>query len=126
MPRYEFRCRTCASTFEVDRPMSAASDPAPCPTGHDDTVKLLNTVGLGGKARTAQPTGTPRAMASPPGRRWRRRLLRRGLLQLAVPASARVTRRRLCVESRHRFGPTPVRLTTPTLPTVTWPGSLCR
>ena len=67
MPRYEFRCRTCASTFEVDRPMSAASDPAPCPTGHDDTVKLLNTVGLGGKARTAQPTGTPRAMASPPG-----------------------------------------------------------
>jgi putative FmdB family regulatory protein len=67
MPRYEFRCRTCASTFEVDRPMSAASDPAPGPTGHDDTVKLLNTVGLGGKARTAQPTGTPRAMASPPG-----------------------------------------------------------
>ncbi|MEJ2862366.1 FmdB family zinc ribbon protein [Actinomycetospora flava] len=55
MPRYEFRCRTCASTFEVDRPMSAASDPADCPGGHGDTVKLLTTVGLGGMARTASP-----------------------------------------------------------------------
>jgi putative FmdB family regulatory protein len=63
MPRYEFRCRTCASTFEVDRPMQASGEPADCPAGHDDTVKLLNTVGLGGKARTAMPTGTPRAMA---------------------------------------------------------------
>ncbi|GAA4772646.1 hypothetical protein GCM10023200_01220 [Actinomycetospora chlora] len=62
MPRYEFRCRTCASTFEVDRPMSAASDPADCPAGHHDTVKLLTTVGLGGRARTAQPAGPP-AMA---------------------------------------------------------------
>ncbi|MDD7966769.1 FmdB family zinc ribbon protein [Actinomycetospora lemnae] len=50
MPRYEFRCRTCASTFEVDRPMSASSDPAACPSGHDDTVKLLTTVGLGGRS----------------------------------------------------------------------------
>ena len=57
MPRYEFRCRTCTSTFEVDRPMSAASDPADCPAGHDDTVKLLTTVGLGGMARTATRTG---------------------------------------------------------------------
>ena len=63
MPRYEFRCRTCASTFEVDRPMQASGEPADCPAGHDDTVKLLTGVGLGGKARTAQPTGTPRAMA---------------------------------------------------------------
>ena len=55
MPRYEFRCRACASTFEVDRPMSAAGDPATCPSGHDDTVKLLTTVGLGGRARTATP-----------------------------------------------------------------------
>ncbi|GAA1861814.1 hypothetical protein GCM10009836_47570 [Pseudonocardia ailaonensis] len=56
MPRYEFRCRECtatgrASTFEVDRPMSAASDPAACPEGHADTVKLLSTVALGGRAR---------------------------------------------------------------------------
>jgi putative FmdB family regulatory protein len=59
MPRYEFRCRTCASTFEVDRPMHASSDPADCPAGHDDTVKLLTTVGLGGRARTARPAMAP-------------------------------------------------------------------
>jgi len=67
MPRYEFRCRTCASTFEVDRPMQASGEPADCPAGHHDTVKLLNTVGLGGKVRTAMPSGTPRAMAPPSG-----------------------------------------------------------
>ena len=48
MPRYEFRCRACARTFEVVRPMSAAADPAPCPDGHTDTVKLLSTVALSG------------------------------------------------------------------------------
>src|SRR4030081_1916815 len=31
VPRYEFRCRECTSTFEVSRPMSAAADPATCP-----------------------------------------------------------------------------------------------
>jgi putative FmdB family regulatory protein len=50
MPRYEFRCRECADTFEVTRPMSAAGDPAPCPAGHADTVKLLSTVAIGGRA----------------------------------------------------------------------------
>jgi putative FmdB family regulatory protein len=66
MPRYEFRCRTCASTFEVERPMQASSDPADCPAGHDDTVKLLTTVGLGGRARTAQPPAS-RAPIAPAG-----------------------------------------------------------
>jgi putative FmdB family regulatory protein len=48
VPRYEFRCRACGDTFLLTRPMSASGDPATCPRGHDDTVKLLNTVGLGG------------------------------------------------------------------------------
>ena len=30
--------------------MAAAGDPARCPYGHADTVKLLNTVALGGRA----------------------------------------------------------------------------
>jgi len=30
--------------------MSASGDPATCPQGHDDTVKLLTTVGLGGRS----------------------------------------------------------------------------
>ncbi|WP_300010678.1 zinc ribbon domain-containing protein [Pseudonocardia sp.] len=48
MPRYDFRCRECADTFEVSRPMSASGEPAPCPAGHHDTVKLLTTVAVGG------------------------------------------------------------------------------
>ena len=48
MPRYEFRCRSCGDTFLLTRPMSQSGDPATCPQGHGDTVKLLTTVGLGG------------------------------------------------------------------------------
>ncbi|MCW0215158.1 MAG: zinc ribbon domain-containing protein [Pseudonocardia sp.] len=64
MPRYEFRCRQCATTFEVDRPMAAASDPADCPHGHPDTVKLLSTVSLGGRAGGG---GAPRPAMAPAG-----------------------------------------------------------
>ena len=41
MPRYEYRCRSCGDTFELSRPMAESSDPAACPAGHEDTVKLL-------------------------------------------------------------------------------------
>ncbi|MBB5871476.1 putative FmdB family regulatory protein [Allocatelliglobosispora scoriae] len=50
MPRYEFRCRACGDTFDVDRPMEAATEPALCPDGHSDTVKLLTTAGSSGRA----------------------------------------------------------------------------
>ncbi|WP_147257800.1 FmdB family zinc ribbon protein [Pseudonocardia hierapolitana] len=53
MPRYDFRCRECGSTFEVSRPMADASEPARCPDGHDDTVKLLSTVAVGGRGGPA-------------------------------------------------------------------------
>jgi putative FmdB family regulatory protein len=49
MPRYEYRCRACGDTFELTRPMSESSAPAACPAGHDDTVKLLSTVAVGGR-----------------------------------------------------------------------------
>jgi len=55
VPRYEYRCRACGATFERNRPMAEASAPAQCPQGHDDTVKLLSTVSVGGKASTATP-----------------------------------------------------------------------
>ncbi|QSB15193.1 zinc ribbon domain-containing protein [Natronosporangium hydrolyticum] len=61
MPRYEFRCRPCGGTFEVDRPMHAAGAPAACPRGHTDTVKLLSTVSLAGRAGGAG--GAPPAAA---------------------------------------------------------------
>ncbi|MEU4925698.1 zinc ribbon domain-containing protein [Streptomyces yokosukanensis] len=53
MPRYEYRCRTCGDTFELSRPMAESAAPANCPAGHDDTVKLLSTVGLGGTSAQA-------------------------------------------------------------------------
>lgn len=56
MPRYDFRCRQCGETFEVTRPMSEAGAQADCPAGHDDTVKLLTTVAVGGRS-AASATG---------------------------------------------------------------------
>ncbi|MFF5935990.1 zinc ribbon domain-containing protein [Streptomyces sp. NPDC012508] len=56
MPRYEYRCRTCGDTFELSRPMAESSAPAACPAGHDDTVKLLSAVAVGGSAAPA-PSG---------------------------------------------------------------------
>ncbi|MEV4658077.1 zinc ribbon domain-containing protein [Micromonospora sp. NPDC049301] len=50
MPRYEFRCRACGDTFEVNRPMAAAGAPATCPQGHTDTVKLLSAVAVTGRS----------------------------------------------------------------------------
>ncbi|MEU3399129.1 FmdB family zinc ribbon protein [Streptomyces filamentosus] len=58
MPRYEYRCRTCGDTFELSRPMAESSAPASCPAGHDDTVKLLSAVAVGGSASAgAAPAG---------------------------------------------------------------------
>ncbi|OPG01553.1 FmdB family transcriptional regulator [Streptomyces sp. GKU 895] len=53
MPRYEYRCRSCGDTFELSRPMAESSAPATCPVGHEDTVKLLSTVAVGGTASAA-------------------------------------------------------------------------
>jgi putative FmdB family regulatory protein len=62
VPRYDVRCRACGTTFEVNRPMARADDAAPCPHGHDDTVRLLPTVGLAGRA-----TASPAAVATSGG-----------------------------------------------------------
>ena len=56
MPTYAFKCRECADEFELSRPMSESADPARCPVGHTDTVKLLTTVALAGRAAGA-PSG---------------------------------------------------------------------
>ncbi|MFD7734939.1 zinc ribbon domain-containing protein [Kitasatospora phosalacinea] len=55
MPRYDFRCRSCGATFELNRPMARANDPATCPEGHPDTVKLLSTVAVTGAKASAAP-----------------------------------------------------------------------
>jgi putative FmdB family regulatory protein len=56
MPRYDYRCRACGNTFEVNRPMAASAERTPCPAGHDDTVKLLSTVALTGRGGAATAT----------------------------------------------------------------------
>jgi putative FmdB family regulatory protein len=53
VPTYEFRCRTCGATFTEQRPMARSGEPADCPAGHDDTVRLLAVAGV--------PTGAPAA-----------------------------------------------------------------
>ncbi|MGH8774012.1 MAG: FmdB family zinc ribbon protein [Jiangellaceae bacterium] len=58
MPRYEFRCRSCGATFELSRPMADSAAPAVCPAGHDDTVKLLSTVGLTGRTGAGAPAAS--------------------------------------------------------------------
>ncbi|MQA59974.1 MAG: zinc ribbon domain-containing protein [Actinophytocola sp.] len=65
MPTYAYRCRECTESFELNRPMSESSAPATCPDGHQDTVKLLTTVALTGKAGAspALPAAQPAAPA---------------------------------------------------------------
>ncbi|MFM8564471.1 MAG: FmdB family zinc ribbon protein [Acidimicrobiia bacterium] len=60
MPLYEFRCRTCETTFEVRRPMAEASDPATCPAGHDDAVRLLSVFASVGGGAAAPAPAAPR------------------------------------------------------------------
>ncbi|MET7945562.1 zinc ribbon domain-containing protein [Micromonospora sp. NPDC005324] len=61
MPRYEFRCRACGDTFEVNRSMAAAGEPANCPQGHADTVKLLSAVAVTGRSGGAGGAPAPAA-----------------------------------------------------------------
>lgn len=35
MARYEYRCATCESRFDVERPMTAAAGTVTCPAGHE-------------------------------------------------------------------------------------------
>jgi putative FmdB family regulatory protein len=57
MPTYAYKCRDCTEEFELARPMSESSAPATCPAGHADTVKLLTTIALGGRAGAGVSSG---------------------------------------------------------------------
>lgn len=59
MAVYEYRCRTCDDLFEERRPMSAAGDPAACPQGHTDTVRLLSMFARAGVAAGAGASAAP-------------------------------------------------------------------
>jgi putative FmdB family regulatory protein len=55
VPTYAYRCRECTEQFEVKRPISEAAQPARCPAGHTDTVKLLTTVAVTGRSGAPAP-----------------------------------------------------------------------
>jgi putative FmdB family regulatory protein len=57
MARYDYRCRTCDERFEVQRPMTAASDAAPCPDGHLDTVRVLTAFATTGAGPSRSSAG---------------------------------------------------------------------
>ncbi|HQR78839.1 MAG TPA: zinc ribbon domain-containing protein [Actinomycetota bacterium] len=57
MPTYEFRCRSCSETFKVQRPMDRSGEPADCPHGHTDTVRLLTTAGMFSKQNPSASGG---------------------------------------------------------------------
>jgi putative FmdB family regulatory protein len=60
MPVYEFRCRTCDTTFEARRPMAESNAAATCPDGHHDTVRLLSvfaSVGAASPSASSTPSG---------------------------------------------------------------------
>ncbi len=42
MPIYEYTCPKCGDTFEMMRPMSRATDPAPCPTCKVDAPRAIS------------------------------------------------------------------------------------
>jgi len=54
MARYDYRCPTCAVTFEVERHMSMADAPTTCPDGHPGAIKLFPVFAATGLA--AQPS----------------------------------------------------------------------
>ena len=47
MPLYEYRCPTCATTFEKLRAIGAADEPARCPAGHDGGQRALSVFAVG-------------------------------------------------------------------------------
>ena len=42
MPIYEYRCSACGNEFEMTRPISQSSEPAPCTTCGKPSQKLVS------------------------------------------------------------------------------------
>lgn len=53
MPRYDYRCRTCDTTFEVRRGLDEAESQVACPQGHEHTSRVFTAVAVGGAAAPA-------------------------------------------------------------------------
>jgi putative FmdB family regulatory protein len=56
MASYDFRCRTCDSSFEVRRSITDVSTPT-CPQGHAETSRVFTPVAVGAGASAPVPQG---------------------------------------------------------------------
>ncbi|MEI6495369.1 MAG: zinc ribbon domain-containing protein [Actinomycetota bacterium] len=59
MPLYEYRCRTCDETFDARRSMSESNEPAECPAGHVNSVRLLSVFASVGASSASAPPPAP-------------------------------------------------------------------
>ena len=65
MPRYEYRCRTCGTDYELRRSMADADAPATCPDGHEGAMRRLSGFATVGTATApAGPCGGACACAA--------------------------------------------------------------
>ena len=55
MPVYEYRCRTCDTRFDLRRSVADADTSATCPSGHDDSRRLLSVFAAGGRSGGPAP-----------------------------------------------------------------------
>lgn len=53
MPRYDYRCRTCDSRFEVRRSLDEPECAVACPDGHEATSRVFTAVAVGGSGSTS-------------------------------------------------------------------------
>ena len=64
MPTYEFRCRTCDTTFDLRRSMADSDAPATCPDGHEAVRQLSSFAAITGGS---SPSRSNLPMAPPSG-----------------------------------------------------------
>ncbi|MDQ3455056.1 MAG: zinc ribbon domain-containing protein [Actinomycetota bacterium] len=57
MASYDYRCRTCEDTFEVQRPMTADESLPRCPAGHPEATRVWSAVSLAGRGAPAPAAG---------------------------------------------------------------------
>jgi len=56
MPSYDYRCRTCDASFEVQRSISDVTQPT-CPQGHVESIRVWTPVAVGGGAAAPAQAG---------------------------------------------------------------------
>ena len=66
MPIYEYRCPQCQTEFELKRPFSQASEPAPCPKCGTPGEKLVSVFASTFEYGIQVPAKQPLRKASEP------------------------------------------------------------